>query len=73
MKKLTFLFLSLSLAFASCQNKYPDLEKGVYAEFPFDSAKEFETRRPVRVRVEFEEKPYFMSLFKPFCFNKNIA
>lgn len=33
MKKLTFLFLSLSLAFASCQNKYPDLEKGVYAEF----------------------------------------
>ena len=36
--------------------------KGVYAEFPFDSAKEFETRRAVRVRVEFEEKPYFMSL-----------
>jgi peptidylprolyl isomerase len=33
MKKLTFLFLTLSLAFASCQNKYPDLEKGVYAEF----------------------------------------
>ena len=33
MKKLTFLFLSLSLAFASCQSKYPDLEKGVYAEF----------------------------------------
>ena len=33
MKKLAFLFLSLSLAFASCQNKYPDLEKGVYAEF----------------------------------------
>ncbi|MFT5238334.1 MAG: hypothetical protein ACI9M9_001940, partial [Flavobacteriaceae bacterium] len=33
MKKLTFLFLSLSLALASCQNKYPELEKGVYAEF----------------------------------------
>ncbi|MFC7357513.1 peptidylprolyl isomerase [Jejudonia soesokkakensis] len=33
MKKLTFLFLSLSLALASCQNKYPDLEDGVYAEF----------------------------------------
>jgi len=33
MKKLAFLFLFLSLAFASCQNKYPDLEKGVYAEF----------------------------------------
>jgi cyclophilin family peptidyl-prolyl cis-trans isomerase len=33
MKKLTFLFLALSLAFVSCQNKYPDLEKGVYAEF----------------------------------------
>lgn len=33
MKKLTFLFLLLSLAFASCQEKYPDLEDGVYAEF----------------------------------------
>ena len=34
MKKLTVLFLFLSLAFASCQEKYPDLkEDGVYAEF----------------------------------------
>ncbi|RMA58605.1 peptidylprolyl isomerase [Ulvibacter antarcticus] len=33
MKKLTFLLLFLTLAFASCQNKYPDLEDGVYAEF----------------------------------------
>jgi cyclophilin family peptidyl-prolyl cis-trans isomerase len=33
MKKLAFLFLTLTLAFASCQNKYPDLEDGVYAEF----------------------------------------
>jgi cyclophilin family peptidyl-prolyl cis-trans isomerase len=33
MKKLTFLFLALAMAFVSCQNKYPDLEKGVYAEF----------------------------------------
>jgi peptidylprolyl isomerase len=33
MKKLAFLFLSLTLAFASCQNKYPDLEDGLYAEF----------------------------------------
>lgn len=34
MKKLSFLFLSLTLAFASCQEKYPDLkEDGVYAEF----------------------------------------
>lgn len=33
MKKLAILFLSLSLTFASCQGKYPDLEKGVYAEF----------------------------------------
>lgn len=32
MKKLTFLFLSLTLAFASCQEKYPDLKDGVYAE-----------------------------------------
>ena len=33
MKKLSFLFLSLTLAFASCQEQYPDLEDGVYAEF----------------------------------------
>ncbi|MBB6680974.1 peptidylprolyl isomerase [Aequorivita sp. 609] len=34
MKKLSFLFLSLTLAFASCQEKYPELkEDGVYAEF----------------------------------------
>jgi cyclophilin family peptidyl-prolyl cis-trans isomerase len=33
MKKLSLVILLLSLAFASCQNKYPDLEKGVYAEF----------------------------------------
>lgn len=33
MKNLTFLFLFLTLAFASCQEKYPDLEDGVYAEF----------------------------------------
>ncbi len=33
MKKLSFLFLILSLGFVSCQNDYPDLEDGVYAEF----------------------------------------
>ncbi len=33
MKKLTFLFLFLTLAFASCQEKYPELKEGVYAEF----------------------------------------
>ena len=33
MKKLTFLILFLTLAFASCQEKYPDLGDGVYAEF----------------------------------------
>lgn len=37
-------------------------QKGVYAEFPFDSAKEFSTRRPVRVKVEFDGNLYFMSL-----------
>ena len=36
--------------------------RGVYAEFPFDSAKEFDTRRPIRVNAEFEGKPYAMSL-----------
>lgn len=35
---------------------------GVFAEFPFESAKEFGTRRTVRVKVEFEGKPYLMSL-----------
>lgn len=33
MKNLTILFLFMSLAFASCQTKYPNLDKGVYAEF----------------------------------------
>ena len=33
MKKLTLAFLFLTLAFASCQEKYPDLKDGVYAEF----------------------------------------
>merc|ERR1711934_320276 len=28
-----FLFLFLTLAFASCQEKYPELKDGVYAEF----------------------------------------
>ncbi len=36
--------------------------KGVYAGFPFDSVKEFGTRRPVRIKAEFEGKVYFMSL-----------
>lgn len=33
MKKLTLLFLLISLTLASCENKYPDLKDGVYAEF----------------------------------------
>lgn len=33
MKKVTFLVVLLTMAFVSCQSKYPDLEKGVYAEF----------------------------------------
>ncbi len=33
MKKLSFLLLILSLGFVSCQNDYPDLEDGLYAEF----------------------------------------
>lgn len=33
MKKLTFLLLLLTLTFASCQEKYPDLKDGIYAEF----------------------------------------
>ncbi len=33
MKKLTFAILLLTLTFASCQDKYPDLKDGVYAEF----------------------------------------
>ncbi|NOR76260.1 MAG: DUF1905 domain-containing protein [Draconibacterium sp.] len=37
-------------------------QKGIYAEFPFDSAKKFGTRRLIRVKVEFNENLYFMSL-----------
>ncbi len=33
MKKLSILFIILSLSFVSCQNDYPDLEDGIYAEF----------------------------------------
>lgn len=33
MKKLSLLFLLLTLTFASCQEKYPDLKDGIYAEF----------------------------------------
>jgi len=33
MKKLSFLILILSLGFVSCQNDYPNLEDGLYAEF----------------------------------------
>ena len=33
MKKLSLLFIILSLSFVSCQNDYPDLEDGIYAEF----------------------------------------
>lgn len=33
MKKLTLLFLILSLSFFACEDKYPDLKDGVYAEF----------------------------------------
>jgi len=33
MKKLSLLFIILSLSLVSCQNDYPNLEDGVYAEF----------------------------------------
>ncbi len=33
MKKLSLLLIILSLSFVSCQNDYPDLEDGIYAEF----------------------------------------
>ncbi len=33
MKKLSLLLLILSLSFVSCQNKYPDLDDGLYVEF----------------------------------------
>jgi len=52
MKKLTFLFL-LTLAMASCQNKYPDLEEGVYAEIVTTKgtivAKLYEDKTPLTV------------------------
>ena len=36
--------------------------KWVYADFPFDSPKEFGSRSAIRVKVKFEGKPYEMSL-----------
>ncbi|NQU51199.1 MAG: DUF1905 domain-containing protein [Bacteroidetes bacterium] len=36
--------------------------KWIYAEFPFDSIKEFGTRRTIRVKVKFEGQPFEMSL-----------
>lgn len=33
MKKLTLLFLLISLTLVSCEDKYPDLNDGIYAEF----------------------------------------
>lgn len=36
--------------------------KGVYAEFPFDSKTEFGSLKPVRVNVDFDGLPYSMSL-----------
>lgn len=36
--------------------------KGVFAEFPFDSIKEFGSLKPVRVNVNFDGIPFSMSL-----------
>lgn len=33
MKKLSFIIIIISITFGACQNDYPDLEEGVYAEF----------------------------------------
>lgn len=53
MKKLSFLFLFLTLAFASCQEKYPNLPNGVYAEFVTNKgtfvAKLYEKATPLTV------------------------
>lgn len=35
---------------------------GVFAEFPFDSFKEFGTRKTIRIKVTFDGHPYSMSL-----------
>ena len=37
-------------------------QNGIFAEFPFESAKEFGTRKAIRVKVVFDGKTYFMSL-----------
>ncbi len=36
--------------------------KGVYADFPFDSRKEFGSGKPVRVKAMIEDRPYTLSL-----------
>lgn len=35
---------------------------GVFTEFPFESAKEFGTRKAIRVKASFDGKMYRMSL-----------
>ena len=37
-------------------------QNGIFAEFPFDSAKEFGTRKPIRVEATFDGNLFFMSL-----------
>ncbi len=37
-------------------------QNGVYAEFPFDSVKEFGTRKPIPVKIVIEGKEIEMSL-----------
>ncbi|MBT3383105.1 MAG: DUF1905 domain-containing protein [Prolixibacteraceae bacterium] len=37
-------------------------QNGVFAEFPFESAKEFGTRKAVSVKAVFDGETYFMSL-----------
>jgi cyclophilin family peptidyl-prolyl cis-trans isomerase/FKBP-type peptidyl-prolyl cis-trans isomerase len=65
MKKLSFLILILTLGLASCQeNKYPDLDDGVYAEF--------NTNKGVFVaKLHNEETPLTVANFVELAEGKN--
>lgn len=64
MKKLSLLFIIICLGLASCQNKYPELEDGIYAEF--------NTNKGVFVaKLNHKETPLTVSNFVDLAEGKN--
>ncbi len=64
MKKLSLLLFIISLGLVSCQNKYPDLEDGIYAEF--------NTNKGVFIaKLNHEETPLTVANFVDLAEGKN--